>query len=255
MALPVEEIGCCVLPVIYALQPDGVHVWRISLDWSPVQVQAFYDVLSPDEQKKADRFHFAADRLRYVTGRGVLRTMLARCTGLDAAHLSFEYGAFGKPSLAPGSINMPLQFNVSHSGELVLIALTLGRVVGVDVEAVRDNLDMDRIAASFFSPHEQKALRSLPEHSRSGAFFDCWARKEAFIKAIGGGLSIPLQQFDVCLSPEPETGLLATRPDPNEALRWDIRALPIDPRYRAAVAIEGKGGQLTMFDWSGMASG
>jgi 4'-phosphopantetheinyl transferase len=248
-------IECLVLPAVYVLQPDDVHVWRASLDWSPGQFQAFYDLLSPDEQTKADRFHFAADRLRYVTGRGLLRTILARCTGIDAAHLRFEYGEFGKPHLLPGSAKLPLQFNVSHSGDLVLIALTLDRVLGVDVESVRDDVNADRIAASFFSSHEQKALRSLPAHLRPGAFFDCWTRKEAFIKAVGGGLSIPLQQFDVCLLPETKTGLLATRPDPVEAHRWEIRALPVDRRYRAAIAVEGRGTQLTIFDWSGMASG
>jgi 4'-phosphopantetheinyl transferase len=255
MALPIEDIWGRVLPAIYVLEPDDVHVWRASLDWSPVQFQAFYDVLALDEQQKADRFHFAADRLRYVTGRGLLRTMLARCTGMNAAHLRFEYGAFGKPHLTPDSVKVPLQFNVSHSGDLILIALTLGRALGVDVEGVRDDLEADRIAASFFSRHEQEALRSLPAHLRSGAFFDCWTRKEAYIKAIGNGLSIPLQQFDVCVLPEPKSGLLATRPDPAEAHRWEIRALPVGSRYRAAVAVEGRGAQFTMFDWSGQASG
>src|SRR5689334_14453158 len=116
-----QEISCDLLPNDFALTSGHLHVWQIPLDWSPARVQAFYQLLSADEQHKADRFHFASDRLRHVIGRGMLRVILARCTGRNAAQLRFEYGAFGKPCLSPSSTERPLRFNVSHSGNLVVI--------------------------------------------------------------------------------------------------------------------------------------
>jgi 4'-phosphopantetheinyl transferase len=237
------------------LPAKAVQVWRVALDWRPAPVQALYEILSRDEQQRADRFHFAADRLRHVVGRGVLRTILARCTGIDAAQLSFAYGPFGKPRLSPCATERPLQFNVSHSGDLVLIALTLGRALGVDVECVRTDIAAEQIAASFFSTPEQEALASVPEHLRVGAFFDCWTRKEAYIKAVGDGLALPLHQFDVSLKPGEQPRLLATRPDPLEARRWSIQALDVGPLYRAAIAVEGDGWELRMRDWSSAEAG
>jgi 4'-phosphopantetheinyl transferase len=127
--------------------------------------------------------------------------------------------------------------------------LTIGRAIGVDVEKVRSDLEADRIAARFFSPSERRALQSVPEHLRLGAFFDCWTRKEAYIKAIGGGLSLPLDQFDVSFRPGDPARLLATRPEPAEAGRWAIRALDMGADYRAAVAVEGADWRLEIWDW------
>jgi|SRR5262245_51145309 len=233
----------------YALPWDEVHVWRIALDWSQARARAFNAVLSSDEQQKAERFHLAVDRVRHVVGRGVLRAILAQCMKTKADRLCFEYGAFGKPRLATGSTEIPLQFNVSHSGELILVALAMGRAVGTDVERVRSDIEVDRIAASFFSTHERLALQAIPAHLRVQAFFDCWTRKEAFIKAVGNGLSLPLNQFDVCLMPGQEPRLLATRPDPAEAGRWMIQAVDVGPDYRAALVVEGTGWQLKIRDW------
>jgi 4'-phosphopantetheinyl transferase len=233
----------------YALPRDEVHVWRVALDWSQARTQAFNAVLSSDEQQRAERFHFAIDRVRHVVGRGVLRVIVAQCMRADAERLRFEYGAFGKPRLATGSTETPLQFNVSHSGELILIALAMGRAVGTDLERMRSDINVERIAASFFSPHERLALQSIPAHLRIQAFFDCWTRKEAYIKAVGDGLSLRLDQFDVCFLPGQEARLLATRPNPAEARRWVIRALDVGRDYRAAVVVEGAGWQLKILDW------
>jgi 4'-phosphopantetheinyl transferase len=244
-----NEIENCPVLRDYTLPWDEVHVWRIALDWSQARTQAFNAVLSSDEQQKAERFHFSIDRVRHVVGRGVLRAILAQCMKTNAERLCFEYGAFGKPRLATGSTEIPLQFNVSHSGELILVALAMGRAVGTDVERVRNDIEAERIAASFFSPHERLALRSLPAHLRVQAFFDCWTRKEAYIKAVGNGLSLPLNQFDVCFMPGQEPRLLATRPDLAGAGRWVIQAVNVGPDYRAAVVVEGTGWQLKMLDW------
>jgi 4'-phosphopantetheinyl transferase len=243
------EIDCCAALRDYALSQGEVHVWRVPLDWSPARLRKFRAVLSADELQKADRFHFALDRMRHLIGRGVLRTILAHCTKVSAERLCFEYSPSGKPHLMSVSTEAPPQFNVTHSGEFILIALTIGRSVGVDVERLRTDIEVERIAASFFSPHERLALRSVPTHLRFDAFFDCWTRKEAYIKAVGHGLSLPLDQFDVSCVPGQEPALLATRPDPDEARRWSIQAVDVGPDYRAAVAVEGAGWQLKTWDW------
>jgi 4'-phosphopantetheinyl transferase len=242
-------VDCCPALLDYALLQDEVHVWRIGVDWSRPGLRTFSAVLSSDEQQKAERFHFASDRVRYVVGRGALRAILAQCLNTDAERLCFGYGQFGKPYLARSASDIPLQFNVSHSGELILIALAIGRAVGTDVERVQNDLQMERVAASFFSPYERRALQSIPAHFRVQAFFDCWTRKEAYIKAIGNGLSLGLDQFDVCFVPGQEPRLVATRPDPAEARRWALRALDVGPDYRAALAVEGNGWQLKKLDW------
>lgn len=247
-----EEISCDLLPSDFALTPHCVHVWRISLNWSPARIQAFYQLLSEDEQQKADRFHFELDRLRHVIGRGVLRVILARCIGSDAAQLRFEYGAFGKPYLSPSSAEGPLKFNVSHSGNLIVIAITYGRAVGVDVEHVRNDIDVKRIAALVCSPPERAALLSLPPHLRLGAFFECWTQKEAFIKAVGDGFSLPVNRLHVWLLSRQDAAV--TRPDLRDTRVWVIRPLDLGPDYRGAVAVEGGGWRLRLRDWSASSS-
>jgi len=233
----------------YALPQDEVHVWRIGLDWQPQDVGKLKQVLAPDEREKADRFYFEIDHRRHVVGRGVARLLLGRCLGVDAHEVQFEYSALGKPRLAAGGAAAPLQFNVSHSGDLVLVALTLGRTVGVDVERMRPDMEHEQIAAHFFSPAECAALMALNPGLRCDGFFTCWTRKEAYIKATGDGLSLPLDQFEVSIVPGEPARLLATRPDPAEAARWTLRDLDVGSAYKAAVAVEGSGWRLKVWDW------
>jgi 4'-phosphopantetheinyl transferase len=244
-----HEMECYPVPHDYSVAADEVHVWRIVLDWPLTRIEAMTSLLSADERQKAARFHFAQDRVRSIVGRGALRALLARCARTEPKQLCFDYDSFGKPHLAKNFSDRPWQFNISHSGNLVLIALTIGRAIGVDVEKIRSDLETEQVAARFFSPSERRALQSVPEHLRFGAFFDCWTRKEAYVKAIGGGLSLPLDQFDVSLRPEEVARLLATRPDPAEAGRWAIQALDVGADYRAAVAVEGTDWRLRMWDW------
>lgn len=133
----------------YALPEDEVHVWRTTLDMAASDFAKLRQILSPEKRERANRFHFEADRRRYVIGRGYLRLLLGEILGLPAHKLKFEYNEFGKPSLMPRQ-GLPLQFNVSHSGGLILIAITMGRAVGIDVERIWTDLDLDGIAARFF---------------------------------------------------------------------------------------------------------
>jgi 4'-phosphopantetheinyl transferase len=185
------------------------------------------------------RFRFERDRRRYLTGRGLLRSLLGRYLAMAPQDLRFETTAAGKPHLAPGQGQ--LQFNLTHSGEYVLFAIADGRAVGIDVEEVHDDFDVGQVAVHFFSPHEQRELETFTGRARIEAFFACWTRKEAYVKARGAGLSLPLDQFDVSLRPGEPARLIATRPDPAEATRWQLGGLDVAAGYKAALAVEGQG--------------
>jgi 4'-phosphopantetheinyl transferase len=236
----------------YALPEDEIHVWRTSLDVAASGLAKLRQILSPDERERADRFHFEADRRRCVIGRGYLRLLLGEILDLPANKLQFEYDEFGKPGLIPRQ-GLPLQFNVSHSGDLILIAITMGRAVGIDVERIRTDLDLDGIAARFFSTNECKALASLAGPARFEAFFRCWTRKEAYLKARGVGLCLPLDQFDVSFLPNEEPQLLATRHDPAEARRWRLQELDLSGDYAAALAAPSSIWKLRCWDWNPLA--
>jgi len=232
----------------YALPPDEVHVWRANLQQSPSSLASLTQVLSADERARAERYYFEADRRRSIIGHGASRILLAHCLGAAPESLRFIYNEFGKPALAPGSLPH-LQFNISHSGEWILIALSFGRILGVDVERKREDMATAEIAARFFSPIECSTLDALPETQRCAAFFACWTRKEAYLKARGDGLSLPLDQFDVAFAPGAEPRLVATRHDPSEAHRWKLAALGVGPGHAAALAVEGADWQLKCWDW------
>jgi 4'-phosphopantetheinyl transferase len=232
----------------YALLEDEVHVWRTRLDMGAVDFAKLRGLLSADELSRANRFRFEADQRRAVIGRGYLRLLLSEILHVPANRLQFEYDEFGKPQLTPTQ-RLPLQFNVSHSGELILIAIAIGRAVGVDVEKIRTDLDVEGVAARFFSVNERNNLASLAGPGRYEAFFACWTRKEAYLKARGLGLSLPLDQFDVSFLPHEEPRLLATRHDPADARRWRLQALGLSGDYVAALAAQGSTWKLKCWDW------
>jgi 4'-phosphopantetheinyl transferase len=196
-------------------------------------------VLSADEHERAERFRFRKDREHFIAARGLLRILLGRYLDLPPRQLSFSYSPYGKPQLAGVSGGAALRFNVSHSHGIALYAVALGREIGVDVEYIRREVVGESIAEHFFSAREVASLRALPAEMQPQAFFNCWTRKEAFIKAIGEGLSFPLDEFDVSLVPDEPAALLNTRNGPLEAARWSLQALPVDEGYVAALAVEG----------------
>jgi 4'-phosphopantetheinyl transferase len=154
----------------YTLAEDEVHIWRTTFDW-PVTV--LDRILSPDERERARRFRFELHRRCFLIGRGLLRTLLGRYLCVPPGTLLFHYGPFGKPALAAEG---PLRFNVSHSGELLLIAVTLNRAIGVDIEQIHRDRAVGEIAEHFFSLNERNTLAALPDHVRHDAFFNCWTR-------------------------------------------------------------------------------
>ena len=226
------------------LPPDAVHVWRTATEVPESRVAALHGLLAPDERARADRFIFEADRRRYIVARGVLRTLLGRYLRVEPATLVFRYGAHDKPSLAETPGGRDVRFNLSHSYGWALHAFAVGREVGVDVERIRPETDITGVAEYSFSPAEVASLRSVPEGQRREAFFNCWTRKEAFIKAHGEGISLGLSRFDVTLRPGEPAALLRFDQDPAEAARWSMRALDAGAGYKAALAVEGEGWDL-----------
>lgn len=231
------------------LTPGEVHVWRAALDRDPADIQDAEGALAPDEQARAKRFVFERDRGRFAVGRAVLRAILARYLAVPPDRVGLCYGPRGKPALAPSHAVAGLRFNLAHSDGLALYALALGREIGVDLERLRPEIATESVAENFFSPAEVTILQGLGVERRARAFFDCWTRKEAYIKARGDGLWLPLDGFEVSLAPGEPAALLATRDDPAEAARWALRELDAGPGYAAALAVEGPGCRLRCWQW------
>lgn len=200
---------------------------------------------------RAARFKFEGDRHRFITARACLRTILARYLKTNAAGLQFDLGAFGKPALVPSGNALDLRFNLSHSHQLALIAIARGREVGVDVEFMRADFASDEVAAHFFSATEVKQFARQPAGSKTRSFFNCWTRKEAYIKARGEGLSHPLDQFDVSFAPDEPPALLDSRLDPKEVSRWSFEDLSPHPAYAAALTVDGDFSRLLLWDFQG----
>lgn len=236
------------------LQPDQVDVWRIPLDLPTASVKSLESVLSRDESERAARFRFPEGKDRYIIAHGCLRAILAHYLRCEPGQLTFSNNEYGKPALN----GYDLEFNLSHSGDFALVAVSQGRKVGVDVERIRSDVELERIAGRYFSKSEVTELMALAAEQRAAGFFNCWARKEAYIKAHGLGLSLPLDSFDVSLAPDKPAILHATRPDEQEAARWRLLSLEVAPGYAAAVAAEGvapipsKGANLEfkLWDWT-----
>lgn len=237
-------------PETLMLGSDEVHVWRACLDRDTSYVQSLRQILSADEQARARRSYFEKDRKHFIVARGLLRIILSRYLDMEPSQLHFCYNPNGKPSLGITSDEETLNFNVSHSCGLALYAVTRGREVGIDLERIRADFACEQIAERFFSSQENAMLRALPaKRVKHKAFFNCWTRKEAYIKARGEGLSLPLDQFDVSLAPGGPAMLLNTREDPQEVSRWSLQELIPAPGFVATLAVEGHGWRLACWKW------
>jgi 4'-phosphopantetheinyl transferase len=234
-------------PASPSIEAGEVHVWRAWLD-SPAPFALRLDrALSADERARAARLYFARDRRRFIAGRGLLRAILGGYLGVEPRRVRFEYGLGGKPRLRGAAA--ALQFNLAHSHGLALYTVARG-AIGVDVERVRAMPDIERIAAGVLSARELAVFRGLPGPARLAAFFACWTRKEAYVKARGDGLARQLDRIDVSLAPwEPERRLLVEGA-PREAERWSLRAVDAAPGYAAALAVAGPCRRLAL--WEGV---
>ena len=216
-----------------SIEAGTVHVWRISLDQQDETLEHFRRTLEPDELDRGGRFHFEKHRRHFVVARGFLRSVVARYLETQPEALRFAYGEYGKPALASEHV---LRFNLSHSHEVALLAVALDAELGVDVEHIRADFASEDIARRYFSRTEVEVFNALPRDEQVAAFFRCWTRKEAYIKAIGKGLSQALDEFDVTLAPGMKPALL--RAEDDDASRWFLRDVDVGEGYAGALVVE-----------------
>ena len=230
------------------IKDNNIHVWQASLSQSDSLYKALTETLAAGELARADRFKFEKDRRRYSIGRGILRNILGRYREVEPASLEFAYSDHGKPFLADAASDS-LYFNLSHSADQMLLAVGHHAELGIDVEFMRRNIELLDIAKRFFSANELGYIMQQPSTQLRELFFSCWTRKEAFIKAVGSGLSFPLESFAVDLSLDENISLLKTEWDEDERFEWTLLDIPVDVNYKAAVAIKSKDVTVKRFTW------
>jgi 4'-phosphopantetheinyl transferase len=245
MAWPFPAIWKTAAPPI-TLGESEVHLWLAAVPDCLQDLTRLREVLDAEERERAARFHFDRDRERYIVARGVLRLLLS--SYLATSQFALTTNKFGKPFLRPP--HDTLHFNVSHSRDLALFGFTRVSEIGADVESIRPDFATQEIANRFFAPDEAATLMQLGESERAGAFFNCWTRKEAYIKARGIGLSLGLSTFAVTLKPGEPAALVRVDEDVGAPGRWTMLNLDVGAEYRAATAFEG-GGNVSCFRWGG----
>ncbi len=226
-------------PIHPILAENEVHIWRTSLHAEKSVLSTLQRLLSDDEVTKAEQFYFEKNRQHFIVARGVLRTLLSRYLNVAPNLLSFTYNIYGKPTLSSPFCESHVHFNLSHSQDIAVYAFAYIRQIGVDVEYMRSDINYEQLAGYSFSAREQATLSALPQALKQQAFFNCWTRKEAYIKARGTGLSLPLDLFDVSLQPGERAMLLASREDSQETTRWSLQEFFPAPSYAGAIAVEG----------------
>ena len=236
---------------VVAPSPAEARIWSADLEPGAEAVDQLGTVLSPDERERAARFRFRRDSMRWIVARATLREILGACLDADPRAVTFVHGEKGKPALATHAGHRDLQFSLAHSAELAVYAVTVGYPVGVDVERLRAVPGMDWSAERTFTPEECAALRALPEALRPAGFFNCWTRKEAYIKAVGLGLSYPLAAFSVSLAPGEPARLRSVGIDPAHAETWTMTALTPRDGFVGAVVVGARPVRVVCQRWAG----
>ncbi len=230
------------------LDEGEVHVWRVPLDdVADAHFSILQKFLTSDEIDRANRYHLEKDRRRFITRRGLLRQTLADYMRTDPSLLGIRYNGFGKPYILPKSDQPAPYFSVSHSGGLALLAFAGNQQLGVDIELVKPLSDLEVVAQQFFAQGEIDVIRALPKDARVDAFYRCWTRKEAYIKGVGNGLSIPLDSFEVSLE-EASAELLRTDDSLDGADGWSLYGLAPGPNFVGALAFKGQVAKIELFD-------
>ena len=218
---------------------EGACLWLLRLDVPAESIPGYRDVLSADERVRADRFRFERDRRRFVVCRALLRHLVGAAAGVACERVAFTYGPFGKPQL---DLATDIRLNVSHSDDRALVAITQGAEIGVDIERMNAQIDMESLAGQVFSALEEGRFQEVAPALRVGAFYAGWTRKEAYIKARGDGLQRALDSFDVELAPGRPARLIDVRGEPGEAERWLMASMDVVPGYAAALCVERSAG-------------
>ena len=222
----------------------AVDIWWLRLDGGAAVAAKYEPLLSPDELERARRFRFDALRTEFIIGHGALRLILADYASAPPDRLEFTRGIHDKPAMKDAAFH----FNMSHSGSLLVCAVTAACELGVDVERIRPMPDAEAIANRFFSPAEAARLMSLPESKRDAAFFRCWTRKESFLKATGDGLTRSLSSFEVTFAPA-EPARFA-RIDGDDPALWTLHGFEPAEGYTAALAMPGPIGAVSLREFA-----
>lgn len=225
-------------PAVSRLGSDDVHIWWVALDPPRQSLPGRIALLSADEKARADRFHFERHRLRYIAGRACLRTLLGGYLNLPPARVVFDYSPLGKPSLHPLPDGRVLQFNLSNSEDRALIAFRWERLVGVDLEFIHPMPDEDDFARQFFCAPECALIHSLSGAEKTRTFFELWTSKESLLKAMGTGLTTPINEVEMALE-HGGARLVSIAGDPRPSAHWQISLFQPAPGYQAALALEG----------------
>lgn len=242
-----EQIQWPSCPDIPPLTGEDVHVWATSLAVAPAVLETFAATLSPDETARANKFKFDKHRNRFIAGRGALRAILARYLNTAAADLRFAYSENGKPALT-GDFG-GIHFNLAHTEDLALVAVTRIGLIGVDVEAVRPVKNVDELVARFFSKRENELFQKVPEEQKPAAFFNLWTRKEALLKATGEGITRSLSLVEVSFLPGEPARLLAISGDEKKAGEWSVRDFSPVAGFVGAIAIRARDVRLSRWKW------
>lgn len=233
----------------YSIDRDTVHVWRAYITTDCERITKYVSSLSVEEVDRARRFIRQPDRDRYISAHGVLRSILGAYIGCPPSRLAFEMNNYGKPRLVNSQDGHDIQFNLSHSGDMILIALSSTSAVGIDVEYIRKYMNVYEIVNSVFSDDERKYLNSLPAAEIEERFFACWTAKEAFLKGIGEGLTYPLDNFSIVFSNGVPSGIKYIKDDPVRYKCWTIIGLFPGPGYSGALAVEELRSEPIFYDY------
>jgi len=236
-------------PSSLSLEPGRIDLWRINLLQPEWVIDRCRRVLCSTELERFARFHFRRHRDRYVVRHGAVRCILAAYLCVPPPEVRFQAGGYGKPEIVDAKNHSKLKFNLSHSGDVALVAVTAGLRIGIDVERVRSDASCVGIAERYFCEGEIAKLKEFPADQQTEAFFDCWTRKEAYVKARGEGLSMPLDSFEVTFGARAPALVTVAAAKPDEIEFWGMYALQGIPGYKAAMVVEGRVHQIKYWDW------
>lgn len=228
------------------LQLNSVDIWNVEAIADKIRAISFIDLLSPDEIERANKYIFERDYRQYIMARGVLRFLSGKYLRVDPSKIVFHYGDYGKPKYQGSS---PINFNVSHSGERTIIAFSKGLTIGADIEKIKNNFNVMELAENFFSKEEIKALKKIDKEDRQRAFYRCWTRKESFIKAVGQGLSYPLDSFAVSLTDDHNAKFLKIDGISDPTKSWQLHSFIPAEGYIGALSVKGDPKAIQFLDW------
>ncbi len=223
-----------------------IHIYYLCEDSRYNYNNSFINNLSDDEINKINRFIFEKDRITHTISKGTLRYIMSGYLNLKPEEIIFNQNEYGKPFISEDQNPEKIQFNLSHSGDMIIYAISKGRNIGIDIQEIKDSDSVTDIVDHYFSETEKAAFRSLPDEQKLKGFHSCWARKEAYIKALGLGLSYPLNSFSVPVTPVYTSAVIYD----DSGTAYSVTDIIISPGYTAAVAVKGSDAELQYFEWS-----